>query len=291
MSEVSPQIIAVTFPCTKNHFGIAILMRFIEYGLISSTVFWWSPEPLALLVCHTLTAGKGIKGLALARLVGVGAMWWWVDELVSYFIGVALLGSEPDITKLYSSKPGARRLLSNAGVPIPPYEADIFSQEQLLQCLSSLIADNISISRWIFKLPEQIRGRGFGEEDNDDIMLSEIIPSLILAYCDVSQHLPCYQWVLREAKRYGPKWKKRWAQENALKTISSELLHMLAKHAHTADSTLYPRWANFVKHFYEVGGLIEGAPPSDSITPVAVETFIDPTGSVKILSTLDQVSL
>lgn len=78
-------------------------------------------------------------------------------------IGVPLFGSEPDISHLYSTKAGIRQLLSDTEVTIPPYKSDIVSQEQLLQGLASLVANNLLIQRWIFKMPEQIRGRGFGK--------------------------------------------------------------------------------------------------------------------------------
>ena len=110
-----------------------------------------------------------------------------------------------------------------------------------------------------------------------------------IAYCDITRHLSCYEWVFKEAKRYGSKWKKQWAKENALKRISSELLKILTEHAQTVDSKLYPLWTDFMKHFYEVGGIIEGVPPSDSVTPLAVELLIEPNGKVRIFSTMDQV--
>lgn len=77
--------------------------------------------------------------------------------------GVPLLGSEPAISQLYTTKAGARRLLRGTDVTVPPYEADIFSQEQLFESLASLIVNNPLISRWMFKLPEQVKGRGFGK--------------------------------------------------------------------------------------------------------------------------------
>lgn len=36
--------------------------------------------------------------------------------------------------------------------------------------------------------------------------------------------------------------------------------------------------------------MVEGCPPSDSVTPVTVDIFIEPTGTVNILSAQDQVS-
>lgn len=109
------------------------------------------------------------------------------------------------------------------------------------------------------------------------------------AHCDISQYLPCYDWVVKEARRYGSQWTRRWAQEQAITTITSYLPDTLAKHACVADTALYPRWKDFLKDFLQRGGMIEGIPPSDSITPVAVDLLIDPTGHVQVLCTWDQV--
>ncbi len=62
-SEVSPQISVVTFAAQKSFWHVPFLMRFMECGLISSTVFLWSSELLAILLCARpfppRVAGKG----------------------------------------------------------------------------------------------------------------------------------------------------------------------------------------------------------------------------------------
>lgn len=104
----------------------------------------------------------------------------------------------------------------------------------------------------------------------------------------MTQHLPCYNWLLNEIRRYGSQWTKSWAQEQALKTVSSYLPELLHDHVHIVDHVLYPRWSDFLQNFISSGGLIEGVPPSDSITPLSVDILIEPTGQVKVLCTLDQ---
>lgn len=64
---------------------------------------------------------------------------------------------------------------------------------QLHECLAQLITENLEVKRWLFKLDDEFDGRG-------------------IAYVDVAAHMPCYQWALKEAQRYGEKWTKKWAQ-------------------------------------------------------------------------------
>ena len=111
-----------------------------------------------------------------------------LSDLVS--VGLPLLGPEPELCQLYSTKSGARRIFRDAQVSvitspsdciysnvimslswtlqvaIPPSEGDIFSEEQLVERLASLVTAHPLIPRWLFKLPEHICGRGFGETED-----------------------------------------------------------------------------------------------------------------------------
>ena len=109
------------------------------------------------------------------------------------------------------------------------------------------------------------------------------------AYCDVISHLSCHSWVVRESQRYGAKWTKRWAQENAIKRILAELPGILASHAHPVDERLFPTWEEFRDEFLNQGGIIEGVPPSESTTALTVDVLIEPDGAINILSSGDQI--
>ena len=106
----------------------------------------------------------------------------------------------------------------------------------------------------------------------------------------MTDHLHCHQWLLRECERYGKKWKKKWAQEHALKRIVAELPSILSSHARPVDRDLFPTWNDFLERFLNQGGLIEGVPPSDSVTALSVDMLIEPTGDICILTTQDQVN-
>ena len=49
---------------------------------------------------------------------------------------------------------------------------------QLHECLAQLITENLEVTRWLLKLDDEFDGRG-------------------IAYLDVAEHLPCYQWALK----------------------------------------------------------------------------------------------
>lgn len=105
----------------------------------------------------------------------------------------------------------------------------------------------------------------------------------------MSSHLSCHAWVLRESQRYGAKWSKKWAQENAIKRILAELPAILVSHAHPVDRQLFPTWVEFLYEFFNQGGIIEGVPPSESITALTVDVLIEPDGAINVLSSGDQI--
>lgn len=192
------------------------------------------------------------------------------DIYVSDLLEIPVLGSEPEIANLYTTKSGSKRIFQSSNVDMPFGEFDIYNKEQLYETLAEAITANLMVQRWLFKLDEESDGRG-------------------IAYCDISTNLKCYNWALKEMTKFGDKWGKRWAYEPTYVKILEEIPGLLSNHAKVVNTGAYKTWDIFLKAFLSQGGILEAHPPSDNVTSVTVSILIEPDLNIKIISSGDHV--
>ncbi|XP_063781625.1 IQ domain-containing protein H isoform X2 [Pseudophryne corroboree] len=235
--------------------------RFPNHHMCLSTLLKYSPKAL-----------KRIRNLTQGRETYIVGRVPHMDDLaVADVLGLPVLGTEPEVAHLYSTKSGSKRIFASADVPTPPGEYDIYNQEQFYSSLVHLIADNMLVTRWLFKVDNEFGSNG-------------------TAFCDIAAHLPCYAWALRERQRYSPDtWRQKWAQEKAMRQIAQELPRVLEHYARPVNRRRYPTWDRFLQALVSCGGVIEAFPPAQSITCLTIDMLISPDGEIQMVSCGDQI--
>lgn len=175
------------------------------------------------------------------------------DVKLSIALAVPIMCGEPEKVNLYSTKSGAKRIFQQADVPTPIAAYDIYDRTDFEVNLARLIAHNLFVNTWIFKIDDEYNGRGHAS------LNVETIKTVV------------------ELRK-----KKVEMTESIIEKLLEVLKKVLPKKVKIAQSTLFYNWEMYIQHFCKIGGVIEAAPmcPSNTLSSPSIAFFIEPDGMI-----------
>lgn len=130
-----------------------------------------------------------------------------------------------------------------------------------MMSLAKLIAHNLYVSTWLFKIDDEFNGRGHASFTVDTVK---------------------YIVDLRR--------KKVEITDGIIERLIEILSKMVPKKTAITMPSLHPTWNDFVSAFCNVGGVIEAAPSclSTQIGSPSISFFIQPDGEVSVTGSYDR---
>mmetsp|Transcript_5389 Transcript_5389/g.9928 ORF Transcript_5389/g.9928 Transcript_5389/m.9928 type:complete len:465 (+) Transcript_5389:1246-2640(+) len=219
------------------------------------------PTTRALLYCKSSL--KRLKDLLGRQKAYIVPHIMSKDEVeLSVLLGIPVLGGDPSQSALCSTKSGGKRVFIEAEVPVPPAAMDIYDEREFYTTLTRLVAKNLHIETWLFKIDDEHGGRG-------------------IASLDLST------------------WKtfKNLRRLNVLSEGQQEALHR-ALHSYVPSKvnilmpSLYPNWSAFLAEYTRAGGVIEATPfclPS-KVQTTYISMLLHPNSTVEVLSAFEKLN-
>jgi IQ domain-containing protein H len=185
------------------------------------------------------------------------------DEVeLSVALKIPVLAGDPYKCSLFSTKSGSKRILNAAEVPIPIGTSDIYDEKELVATLTRLIASNLYVDVWLFKIDNEFGGRGHASLD---VSSSKLIKKL---------------------RKLGEE-----LSEETQEDLYNYLAETLPKKVKIAMGAIYTSWKEYLKEFTRVGGVIEASPAATAtkIQGVKVCFTIEPDGTITLVGAFDKV--
>ena len=147
-------------------------------------------------------------------------------------LGIAIFAGDPQKSFAFSSKSAAKRLFLNCDIPCPPGAYEIYDEKELINSLTILIANNVNINTWVFKIDDEFNGRGISWFSVNSVGF------------------------FKELRRKGV----GEVNEGVLAQIREVLVGVLPTRVKFATPSLYPNWKEYLMYFLRKGGIIEAMP-------------------------------
>ncbi len=153
------------------------------------------------------------------------------DILISDMLKLPIMSGDPQKNFLHSTKSGAKKIFTECDIPIPPGSFDIYDEKEFILTLTKLIAYNLDVSKWVFKIDDEHGSRGIASLSVDNIR-----PLVAL--------------------------RKRVVEitEDIILQIHEILTNVIPRKTKITSPNLYRSFSEFMRYFTMKGGIIEAVP-------------------------------
>ena len=225
----------------------------------------FSISQLLLLSPNTVREIKKIVGEREAYIVpGNGGK---VEVELSMLMDIPILMGDLFQSETIFTKSGSKLIFEANEVNIPISAWDIKSEFEFFASLAHLVVTYPEYDCWVFKMDNEINGRGIAS-----IQLDKIAP-----FVELRKNYHKYE----DKKKY--------------EVLVGEVLQKnIAKKVKIAGSLLYKSWEEFFQDFIAYRGVIEACPahtPNLISGSPCLPIFIEPDGNISHLPTFDKVNL
>ena len=187
------------------------------------------------------------------------------DLLLAIHLNLPLLAPEPEITAMFGTKSGGKKIFTTASVNVLPSEIEIFEETDLYLQLANLIVKHLDVKRWLIKLDDEFGGRGTAWFEPSDLKIYENIVN---------------------DRDLG-----KLENEKAINTSIEKIKQALSTNLGSKLKFAHPKihtWKTFLSKIQNVGAIVEACPPSIIGSPTS-NIFIEPDGTCHVISTHDQI--
>jgi hypothetical protein len=146
-------------------------------------------------------------------------------------------------------------------VPTPISAYDIYDRNEFINSLARLIAHNLFVNTWIFKIDDEVNGRGHASLNVDTVK------------------------TIQELRK-----RKVEMTEAVIEKICEVVRKVLPKKTRIAQPNLFRNWEEYMDQFCRVGGVIEAAPmcPPNTLASPSIAFFVEPDGNVELIGSFDK---
>ena len=189
------------------------------------------------------------------------------DIKLSIQLGIPIMCGEPDLQTgniIFSTKSGAKRIFQLCDIPIPVSAYDIQERQEFELALARLIANNLDVNVWLFKIDDEYNARGHASLNVEQVR------------------------TIMELRK-----KKVEMTEGVITRLQQVLSKVLPKKIKLAQPTLYQSYDHYMDQFCKKGGVIEAAPPMCQINQLhspSVAFLIEPDGNIRLIGSFDKFS-